>query len=263
MRPDSSQSAVFAEMFGTSSGRLPIPDGGPRYRNTAKPRARIQPNAFSLTHIVRNVSRGLRMRQELMFEASEPNHAAVLRIISLVFIAGPAHSCRAICSGTGSTPHRPHFTEDAIAMNVPRTGQTKTTAPHVVSYPPADHTSRLPRTDTSYQGVIILSASGDVLYMSPRAVLLIRQFDTCPTGNPPARTLPAPLRTIGHEVCCELQASLMHGNGLVCDVRHALPSSEGTLFVHGLGVPNQEGGQFLTALIVSNVPIDFRLLREA
>lgn len=148
-------------------------------------------------------------------------------------------------------------------MNVHRTGHTKTTTPPVSSDSPVHHMNRLPRTDAFCEGVIILSSSGDVLYLSPRATQLIRQLDHYSAKNPPEGTLPAPLRTIGHEVCCELQESLMHGNGLACKITRALSSPEGTLFVHGLGVPDQPDGKFLTALIVTNSPTDRPLSREA
>lgn len=147
-------------------------------------------------------------------------------------------------------------------MNVHRTDHTKTTTPHTSSYSPANRLDHSPQTDALGEGVIILSSSGDVLYVSPNATQLIRQLDSHPTGNRPERTLPAPLGTIGHEVFHELQVSLMHGTGLACEVKRALPSPNGTLFVRGLGVPNQPDETFLTALIISTSPIDSPLSRE-
>jgi len=144
-------------------------------------------------------------------------------------------------------------------MNVHRTGHTPTTPPHVPAGSPADAVNRPHRTDAACEGVIIFSSSGDVLYLSPRATQLIRQLDSSQTG----RALPLQLRTIGHEVFRELQGSLMHGNGLACEVKRVISSSNGSLFVYGLGVPNQPDGEFLTALIVSTSPIDRPLSREA
>lgn len=111
------------------------------------------------------------------------------------------------------------------------------------------------RTDAAVEGVIILSPSCDLLYLSPGATQLIRPFAICPTGNPSGLTLPPLLRNIGQEVRHQLQASLKQGKGLTCDVKRALSSSEGTLFVHGLGVPNLQDGEFLTTLVVSTSPI--------
>lgn len=148
-------------------------------------------------------------------------------------------------------------------MNIHHTDHTKATIPHASSSSPADRIDRSPRTDALGEGVIILSFSGDVLYVSPNAAQMIRQLDSHPTGNRPERTLPALLRTIGHDVFHELQVSLMHGSGLACERKRALPSPNGTLFVRGLGVPNQPDGTFLTVLILSASPADSPLLREA
>jgi len=115
------------------------------------------------------------------------------------------------------------------------------------------------RTDTAVEGVIILSPSCDVLYMSPRATQLIIPLATGPTGDPPGAALPAPLRHIGAEVRHQLQASLKHGNGLTCNVTRTISSSGGTLFVQGLGVPNRYDGEFLTTLVVSESPIQVTL----
>lgn len=148
-------------------------------------------------------------------------------------------------------------------MNVHRTNHLKTTPSQVPSCSPANTMTDHHRPQTSCEGVIILSSSGEVLYMSPGTAQLIRQLDSCQAGNPPVCTLPEPLLTIGREVCRGLQNSLMHGKGLACEVKQVLSSSEGPLFVYGLGMSNQPDGQFLTALIVSNAPIDFSLSREA
>ena len=117
------------------------------------------------------------------------------------------------------------------------------------------------QTDAAVEGVIILSPSCDLLYLSPGATQLIRPFAICPTGNPSGLTLPPLLRNIGQEVRHQLQASLKQGKGLTCDVKRALSSSEGTLFVHGLGVPNLHDGEFLTTLVVSTSPIQLPLSR--
>jgi hypothetical protein len=114
-------------------------------------------------------------------------------------------------------------------------------------------------TDTPVGGVIILSPSGDVLYMSPRAAHLIKPFAINPTGDPPTLTLPSALHNIGDEVRHQLQASLKQGHGLTSDVTRTIPSSNGPLFVHGRGIPNQYGGNFLTTLVVSESPIPIPL----
>lgn len=115
------------------------------------------------------------------------------------------------------------------------------------------------QTYTAVEGVIILSPSCDVLYMSPRATQLITPLASSPTGDPPSDALPAPLRHIGDEVRHQLQASLKHGNGLTCNVTRTISSSGGTLFVQGLGMPNQYDGEFLTTLVVSESPIQITL----
>lgn len=114
-------------------------------------------------------------------------------------------------------------------------------------------------TNAAVEGVIILSPSCDVLYMSPRATELITPLAIGPTGDPPGVALPAPLRHIGFEVRHQLQASLKHGNGLACNITRTISSSDGTLFVQGLGVPNQYDGEFLTTLVVSESPIRITL----
>ncbi len=113
--------------------------------------------------------------------------------------------------------------------------------------------------DTSGEGVIILSSSCDVLYMSPRATQLIEPLTISPTGDPPRVVLPTPLRHIGDEVRHQLQTSLKHGNGLTCNVTRTISSSGGTLFVQGLGMPNQYDGEFFTTLVVSKSPIQITL----
>lgn len=115
------------------------------------------------------------------------------------------------------------------------------------------------QTDAAVEGVIILSPSCDLLYLSPEATQLIRQLASCPTGNPSGLALPPLLRNIGHEVRHQLQASLKQGHGLTCNVTRIISSSEGTLFVHGLGVPNRYDGEFLTILVVSKSPIQLPL----
>jgi hypothetical protein len=117
------------------------------------------------------------------------------------------------------------------------------------------------QTDAAIEGVIILSPSCDLLYLSPGATQLIKPLATCPTGNPSGLTLPPLLRNIGQEVRRQLQASLKQGKGLTCDVKRSLSSSEGTLFVYGLGVPNRYDGEFLTTLVVSTSPIQRPLSR--
>jgi hypothetical protein len=114
-------------------------------------------------------------------------------------------------------------------------------------------------TDAAVEGVIILSSSCDLLYLSPGATRLIRPLATCPTENPSGLTLPPLLRKIGQEVRHQLQASLKQGNGLTCNVTRILASSEGTLFVRGLGVPNRQDGEFLTTLVVSTSPVQLPL----
>lgn len=115
------------------------------------------------------------------------------------------------------------------------------------------------QTNAAIEGVIVLSSSCDVLYMSPRAAQLIKPLAISPTGDPPGVALPTPLRRIGDEVRHRLQASLTHGNGLTCDVTYTISLSGGTLFVQGLGVPNQYAGEFLTTLVVSESPIQIAL----
>ena len=117
------------------------------------------------------------------------------------------------------------------------------------------------QTNAAVEGVIILSPSCDVLYMSPRATQLITPLAISPTGDPPRASLPAPLRHIGDEVRHQLQASLKHGNGLTCNVTRTISSSGRTLFVQGLGVPNEYDGAFLTTLVVSESPIHITLPR--
>ena len=115
------------------------------------------------------------------------------------------------------------------------------------------------QTNAAVEGVIILSPSCDVLYMSPRATQLITPLAISRTENPPRAALPAPLRNIGDEVRHQLQASLKHGNGLICNVTRTISSSGRTLFVQGLGVPNEYDGAFLTTLVVSESPIQITL----
>lgn len=115
------------------------------------------------------------------------------------------------------------------------------------------------QTDAAVEGVIILSPSCDVLYMSPRATQLIIPLATGPTGDPPRVALPAPLRHIGDEVRHQLQTSLKHGNGLTCNVTRTISSSGRILFVQGLGVPNMYNGEFLTTPVVSESPIQITL----
>jgi len=117
------------------------------------------------------------------------------------------------------------------------------------------------QTNAAVEGVIILSPSCDVLYMSPRATQLIKPLAISPTGDPPGVALPTPLRHIGDEVRHQVQASLKHGNGLTCDVTRTICSSGRTLFVQGLGVPNQYDGEFLTTLVVSESPIQITVPR--
>lgn len=114
-------------------------------------------------------------------------------------------------------------------------------------------------THVAVEGVIILSPSCDVLYMSPRATQLITPQAINPTVDPPSLALPAPLRDIGDEVRHQLQTSLNHGNGLTCNVARTISSSGKTLFVQGLGVPHQYDGEFLTTLVVSESPIQIPL----
>lgn len=115
--------------------------------------------------------------------------------------------------------------------------------------------------DAAVEGVIILSPSCELLYLSPVATQLIRPLTTCPMGNPSGLPLPPLLQNIGQEIRHQLQASLMQGNGLTCNVIRIISSSEGTLFVHGLGVPNRYDGEFLTTLVVSKSPIQLPLSR--
>lgn len=117
------------------------------------------------------------------------------------------------------------------------------------------------QTDAAVEGVIILSPSCDLLYLSPGATQLIRPFAICPKDNPSGLALPPLLRNIGREVRQQLQTSLKQGKGLTCDVKHALSSPEGTLFVQGLGVPNLHDGEFLTTLVVSTSPVQLPLSR--
>lgn len=113
--------------------------------------------------------------------------------------------------------------------------------------------------DTSREGVIILSPSCDVLYMSPRATQLIAPLAISPAEKPPTGALPTTLRHIGDEVRHQLQASLKHGKRLLCSVTRTISSSGKTLFVQGLGVPNVYDGEFLTTLVVSESPIRITL----
>ena len=117
----------------------------------------------------------------------------------------------------------------------------------------------LHQTNAAVEGVIILSPTCDVLYMSPRATQLITPLAISPAGDPPKVALPAPLRHFGFEVRHHLQASLKHGNGLTCNVTRTISSSGRTLFVQGLGVPNEYDGEFLTTLVVSESPIQITL----
>lgn len=116
--------------------------------------------------------------------------------------------------------------------------------------------------NTSGEGVIILSSSCDVLYVSPRAAQLIELLMTGLTEAPPGVALPSPLRHIGDEVRHLLQASLKHGSGLTCNVTRTFSSSGRTLFVQGLGVPHQHDGDFLTTLVISESPIQITLPRR-
>lgn len=59
-----------------------------------------------------------------------------------------------------------------------------------------------------------------------------------------------------------MQASLKHGNGLTCNVTHTISSAGRTLFVQGLGAPNQYEGGFITTLVVSESPIQITLPRR-
>lgn len=108
----------------------------------------------------------------------------------------------------------------------------------------------------SCEGVIVLSPSFHVLYMSPGAVRLIESTGFGPTPNPAAPTLPPALHGVGRETRDQLQTSLRNGNGLVCDVERRISTSGTTLFVRGLGTPNHDGREFLTVLVVSTSPIE-------
>lgn len=115
-----------------------------------------------------------------------------------------------------------------------------------------------PTSDTSVEGVIILSPAIRVLHISPRALQLIHLVDIKPTLPPSEFTLPMELQTIGQDVHNRLQASLEQGKGLTCDIEQAISSPTGSLFVRGLGVPNHEGGDFFTVLVVSDAPVVIR-----
>lgn len=109
-------------------------------------------------------------------------------------------------------------------------------------------------TDASVNGVIVLSPSFHVLHMSPRATQLISPLTVSPAQNRPGLILPSVLHFIAQEIRDHLQTSLRQGNGLACDAERVISSSEGTLFVRGLGVPDRYGGEFLTVLVVSESP---------
>lgn len=111
-------------------------------------------------------------------------------------------------------------------------------------------------TDAPVEGVIILSPSFHVLHMSPRATQLISPLTISPTQNPTELTLPTVLHDIGQDIRTHFQTSLSQGNGLTCDIERVISSSVWTLFVRGLGVPDQNGGEFLTVLVVSNSPVN-------
>lgn len=110
--------------------------------------------------------------------------------------------------------------------------------------------------DASVEGVIILSPSSDVLHMSPRATQLIRPFVIGPTQNSSGLTLPTMLDSIGREIRTQLETSLRQGNGLTSNMKRVISSPVGALFVRGLGVPGQDGVEFLTVLVVSDSPVN-------
>lgn len=106
------------------------------------------------------------------------------------------------------------------------------------------------------EGVIVLSPSFQVLYMSPGAVRLIESSGFGPTPNPSEPTLPPALHCVGQETRDQLQSSLRKGNGLACEIERRISTSGTTLFVRGLGTPNHDGREFLTVLVVSKSPIE-------
>ena len=110
-------------------------------------------------------------------------------------------------------------------------------------------------TNASVEGVIVLSPSLHVLHMSPRATQLIGALTIGPRQNPSGLTLPADLHDIGHETRNQLLTSLRQGNGLTCNVERMISSLGATLFVRGLGAPDQGGGEFFTVLVVSESPV--------
>jgi hypothetical protein len=107
----------------------------------------------------------------------------------------------------------------------------------------------MPGTDPSVDGIIILSASCQILHISPRAANLIGARGT------PSPQLPSPLHMIAEEIREYLSLSVQQGAGLAPDLQRLLRTNRGPLFVRGFGLPDRDGPDFLTVLVVSEQPV--------